>query len=52
MSQVFDSVRDGAACMVEPAWMRTQRALASATADRSVGTVWAARVSVWHTGNR
>lgn len=52
MSQIFDSVRDGASCMVEPAWMRAQRALAPALTDRSVGTAWTAGLSDWPTGNR
>lgn len=50
MSQFFDTVRDGASCMVEPAWMRVQRALASVTADRPVEARWTACVSDWGTG--
>jgi hypothetical protein len=50
MSQVFDIVRDGASCMVEPAWMRVQRALASVPADRLVAARWTACVSDWGTG--
>lgn len=38
MSQIFDSIRDGAACMVEPAWMRAQRALAGRSV-RAFGSV-------------
>ena len=52
MSQIFDSVRDGAACMVEPAWMRAKRALASVTADRSVEARWAVGASDWHAPHR
>ncbi|MCJ2069891.1 hypothetical protein MKK75_13990 [Methylobacterium sp. J-030] len=52
MSPVFDIVRDGAACMVEPAWMRAERALASATAARSVEAHWTAGVSDWRETGR
>ncbi|SDO49712.1 hypothetical protein SAMN05216360_12448 [Methylobacterium phyllostachyos] len=52
MSQFFDIVRDGAACMVEPAWMRTRQVLASATADRSVEARWTACALDWRAGNR
>ena len=52
MGQIFDSVRDGAACMVEPARMQARRALVSATADRSVEGRWAAGVFDWRAGGR
>jgi hypothetical protein len=52
MSQFFDIVRDGASCMVEPAWMRAKRALASTPADRPAGTVWTAALSDWEAGGR
>lgn len=35
MSTIFDITRDGAACMVEPAWMRTKRALAGTSVPAS-----------------
>lgn len=54
MSQIFDGIRDGAACRVEPAWMRANRALAgiSVPSFRSVETDWTAGVSDWRAPGR